>query len=383
MMNHSSYKENLAYFGDIRKMDEMTPMERSTALAKGEDVDRMPVLMMADLVMPELLGTTLKESERSPKSKAELQIAAYQMFGFDGVGMMHGLYSLPIALGGKFDETDDLPKTLLEPPVKDIHDLSCLDLDNVSLENDEAARFAFDAIRYIQEEVGDEISCGMNFTSPFTVSTGVVGTEAFLMACLREPEVATEVLDFVLAAQCKLAKTFLENGISVSTSDPVASCTVVNPKIYRKFAKPYEMRFAEFCSSYTGKPLSIHICGNTTKILTDVADAGFCTFSLDNAVDLAVAKEAIGDRMQLVGNVDPVAMMRQGTPKQIRNSVRDCYKAAWDSPKGFTIHSGCDIPPGAPRENLKVYLEEAKLCAKEQVQGLRNPKESYIWDEMY
>ena len=91
MINNTIYRENLEYFADIRKDDQMTPIERSNALAKGEEVDRMPVQMMADLVLPDLIGTTLKESELSAKSKAELQIAAYHLFGFDGIGMMHGL----------------------------------------------------------------------------------------------------------------------------------------------------------------------------------------------------------------------------------------------------------------------------------------------------
>lgn len=381
MINNTIYRENLEYFADIRKDDQMTPIERSNALAKGEEVDRMPVQMMADLVLPDLIGTTLKESELSAKSKAELQIAAYHLFGFDGIGMMHGLYSLPMAMGGKYTESDHMTKSLTEPPIKDIHDFSGLDLDCIKLENDDAAYKAFDAIRYIQDAVGDEITCGMNFTAPFTVATGVVGVEPFLTACAREPEIAFQVLDFVVQAQCKLAKSFLEAGITVGTSDPVASCTVINPKMYRKYAKPYEMKFAEFCSSYTGRPMSIHICGNTTKILKDVANAGFVTFSLDNMVDLEVAKEKIGDQVHLVGNVDPVAIMMQATPDEVRADVRKCYRKAWDSPKGFTIHSGCDMPYGTPKENMKAYLDEAKKCAKEQAHAYKNPKEHHIWDE--
>lgn len=364
MIDNTIYRENLEYFADIRKNDQMPPIERANAIAKGEEVDRMPVQMMADLVLPELIGSTLKKSELSAKSKAELQIAAYRLFGFDGIGMMHRLYLLPMAMGGKYTESEHMTKSLTEPPIKDIHDLSGLDLDQIKLENDDAAYKAFDAIRYIQDEVGEEITCGMNFTAPFTVATGVVGVESFLVACAKEPEVAFQVLDFVVQAQCKLAKRFLEEGISVGTSDPVASCTVINPKLYRKYAKPYEMKFAEFCSSYTGKPLSIHICGNTTEILKDVADAGFVTFSLDNMVDLADAKEAIGDRVHLVGNVDPVAIMMQATPEEVRRAVRECYKKAWDSPKGFTIHSGCDMPYGTPKENMKAYLDEANVVCK-------------------
>lgn len=379
-MDKAVYQDNLEYFASVRKMDEMTPIERSKALNEGKDVDRMPVLMMADLVLPTLVGTTLRESELSAKSKAELQIAGYKIFGFDGVGMMHGLYSLPMAMGGAYKDEEHLTRTLTEPPIKDIHNLSDCDLDKITLENDTAAYYAYDAIRYVQDAIGDEIPCGMNFTSPFTVATGVVGVRPLLVSCVREPDVARAVLDFVLEAQWKLAEIFLKAGISVSTSDPVASCTLISPRTYRQFAQPYEREFSRRISTYTGKPTSIHICGDTTKILNDIADAGFATFSLDNLVDLKVAKESVGHRMHLVGNVSPVSVMKDATPDVVRHEVRLCYKKAWDSPQGFTIHTGCDLPYGTPRENMYAYLEEAKLCAKDQARALSDGRGSYRWN---
>ena len=104
-MDKYIYKENYEYFRKLRQYDQMTPMERSTAISQGREVDRMPVHIMADLMFPELLGMTVKESELSARSKADLQIYGYRMLGNDSVGMMHGLYSLPIALGGEYVDT--------------------------------------------------------------------------------------------------------------------------------------------------------------------------------------------------------------------------------------------------------------------------------------
>ena len=362
-MDKSVYSENYEYFASLRKYDEMTPLERSEAIAKGEEIDRMPVHIMADLMFPELLGMTVKESEASARDKADLQVYGYRMLGNDSVGMMHGLYSLPIALGGEYVDPDTTTRTLVSPPVKDVHDLSLLDLDNVSMKNDVAARFAFDALRYMREEIGGEINCTMNFTAPFTVASGIVGVEKFLVTLSREPEIAIQIMDFVLEAQFKLAEIFLKDGFSVGTSDPIASNSVISPRQYRQFAMPYEMKFAEKISAYTGKPLGIHICGQTTKILNDVADAGFVSFSMDNMVDLRDAKELVGDRMFLLGNVDPVGVMYHGSPEEISSSVKECYAKAWDSPCGFAIHNGCDLPAGVPKENIFAYMETAKKCA--------------------
>lgn len=380
MVNDAIYKGNLEYFAPVREMDRMTPRERGEALARGDAVDRMPVLIMPDLIMPELMGTTLLESELTPKGKAELQIGAYRMFGVDSVGMMHGLYSLPISLSQSYSDPVHLTRTLERPPMRDIDDVSVLTLENVRFEGDEAVWKAFDAIRYIQDEIGDEIGCGMNFTSPFTVATGMVGVEPFLRAYITKPKKALRILDFVLEAQWKRAEVFLEAGIPVSASDPVASGTVISPRLYRQMAKPYEVEFATRIMSYTKKPLSIHICGDTTSVLTDIADPVFSTFSLDNLVDLGVAKEAIRTGTHLVGNVDPVGTMLEGTTDDVAEAVRDCYRKAWDSPCGFTIDTGCDLPHGTPRKNVYAYLMAAKACARDQAHADAKAPRDYAWN---
>ena len=380
-MDQRLYEENLAYFEEVRELDSMTPKQRAEALARGEEVDRMPIFMMADLVLPGMLGETLKESEESAQKKAELQIAGYRFFGFDGIGMMHGLHSLPIALGGTFSATDHLPPTLMEPPISGLDELSSLKLENVGLRKDDAASKAFDALQIMLDEVGDEIACTMNFTAPFTVAAGILGIDAFLRGLARDGDRIFQLLDFTIDAQTKLAEPFLQAGISVGTSDPVASCDITNPRMYRKFAQPYEIEFAKRIREYTHKPVSIHICGNTTRILSDVADAGFGTFSLDNLVDMAVAKETVGDRMYLVGNVDPIAEMLRGTPESVTQAVYSCYAKTWDSPKGFAIHTGCDMPYGTSNENMKAYLLAAKRCAADQAKLLRGEDIEPIWSQ--
>ena len=72
-MDKYIYKENYEYFKKLRQYDQMTPIERSTAISQGREVDRMPVHIMADLMFPELLGMTVKESELSARSKADIE----------------------------------------------------------------------------------------------------------------------------------------------------------------------------------------------------------------------------------------------------------------------------------------------------------------------
>ena len=348
MYDRDMLRESLDYFEPIRALDEMTPNERSRALAHGESVDRMPIGIMADLTVPRMMGTTFAECEKTARGKAEQQIAAYRLFGADGTGLMYGLHSLAIAYGGAYKQPPNETKVLLDAPLRHPReDVPRLSLDDIVFDEDPNAYVTLEALEMIRDEIGDEVGTGVNFTSPF-----------------------------------KLAEPFLKEGFGVSTCDPVASCTIINPKLYRTYALPSELRFQELVRQYTHAPMHMHICGDTTKILEDVAGGGFSEYSLDNVVDLGVAKERIGDRIRIQGNVDPVGLMELGTPDQIEDKTKECFRKAWDSPKGFQIHSGCDMPFDSSNENIFRYLKVAKTLAAEQARALEDPdpERPHGWD---
>ena len=86
-----------------------------------------------------------------------------------------------------------------------------------------------------------------------------------------------------------------------------------------------------------------HICGDTTKLLETFPEMGIRGVSIDSAVDIAVAKDLVGDKLSIMGNVSPIEILR-GTPESIEQAVIDCFRKCWDNPRGFTIAPGCDIP---------------------------------------
>ncbi|MFC2705132.1 MAG: uroporphyrinogen decarboxylase family protein [Olsenella profusa] len=383
MYDRDMLRESLDYFETIRALDEMTPNERSRALAHGEAVDRMPIGIMADLTVPRMMGTTFAECEKTARDKAEQQIAAYRLFGADGTGLMYGLHSLAIAYGGAYKQPPNETKVLLDAPLRrPREDVPKLSLDDIVFDEDPNAYVTLEALEMIRDEIGDEVGTGVNFTSPFTAASGLVGVETFLRGLIRREEWAPQLIEFTVSALFKLAEPFLKEGFGVSTCDPVASCTIINPKLYRTYALPSELRFQELVRQYTHAPMHMHICGDTTKILEDVAGGGFSEYSLDNVVDLGVAKERIGDKIRIQGNVDPVGLMELGTPDQIEDKTKECFRKAWDSPKGFQIHSGCDMPFDSSNENIFRYLKVAKTLAAEQARALEDPdpERPHGWD---
>ncbi|MDD3895002.1 MAG: uroporphyrinogen decarboxylase family protein, partial [Syntrophomonadaceae bacterium] len=326
----------------MHKDDLMTPIERAKALEKKEPVDRMPISMFYGAPGHSLLGWTRRQEQADARSLADVQKKIYEVFGCDGVSVGYGLHGMPVAFGAVMTDPEHQPQAILENPIKDINDLSMLDLSRVTAETDPTVKKCYEAALILREELGHEVNCGMGFTGAFTCASGLVGTDQLLKSLLRQPEQVHKLLDFITRALLQFAEPFLKEGFSVSIGDPVASGTIIHQKQFQEFVVPYARRFVEGCAAIKPGPMSCHICGDTSKLLNDMADCGYKILSLDNRVDLEFAKEQVGNRVHLIGNVDPISIIFLGTPDQVRAGVRECFKKTWDSPCGFTIATGCD-----------------------------------------
>ena len=348
----------------FHKNDQMTPVERQAALAKGAAVDRYPIAMAYELQAHALLGWTRREAVRSAPNLAEVQKKLYEVFGMDGVSVSYGLHGLAIRYGAVMSDPEQDTPAILEHPIKDIRDLSALDLDDIRLDNDPILKMRFEALKILQDEIGKECPCSVDFGGPFSYAASLVGVNQLLKGLIRYPEQVHKLMRFATDATKILAEPFLKEGAPASLGDPVASGSMITLSMYREFAAPYLKDLIQYFDRFAPQTTMLHICGDTTPMLEEIAGSGCGCFSIDNVVDLEEAKRRIGDKVALTGNVDPMEVMLRGTPDAVRAAVRKCFQKAWDTPKGFTINTGCDTPYGTPIENSLAFVDEARTCAK-------------------
>ncbi len=132
--------------------------------------------------------------------------------------------------------------------------------------------------------------------------------------------------------------------------------------MFEEFAGPYITPVMQRIKG-AGLPAMLHICGKTHRLFEQMADTGADVLSLDQ-VDLAEARERVGDRVTLMGNVRPAQTLLNGTPEQVEAEVRECLEKALDSPKGFILASGCEVPLNAPFENVEALMAAARKYGK-------------------
>jgi len=216
-----------------------------------------------------------------------------------------------------------------------------------------------EALQRVLQEVGSEVPVTGALTGPFTNASFLIGAEQLTRLLLKNPGAVHRLCELALESTIAYADAMIDLGGTPSLTDAMSSSTVISPKQFREFSLPYLKKLIDHIGS-RGKKVTLHICGKTRPIWRDMVDSGAVCLSIDNAADLAEAKQEVGDRVRLMGNVPPSEVMLQGTPAEVRNAVFRCAAKAWDSPRGLIVASGCSLPTETPFANITAMLDAVR-----------------------
>lgn len=337
--------------------DKMTPIERATAIARGEMADRLPCNPNVANGVARIYGCRISEFNHSARTIADAQIASYRRFGYDGVRIFTDLFPWAEAMGAKINFPADNTADLATPALEDIVQIDSL--ESADPYKDGRLPIHIEAMKYLIDELGKEVSCVGGIVGPFTNAFFLLGIEKMSKLFFTNPEVVHRACQVSLETCIRYAQAIIDVGLTPTISEPMSSCTIVGPKHFREFGEPYLKKLVQYIT-LKGKPVTMHICGKTDKIWEDIVVMGIAGFSVDNVVNLQKCKEQIGDRVKILGHVDPSAVMYAGTPADVREAVINCVQQAWDSPKGYVIMSGCSLPVETPLRNIEAMMDAAR-----------------------
>lgn len=342
--------------------DEMTPIERFTAFEAGKEIDRIPCCPIIGEAATSLIGTTVTEFCHSSKLMSNMEISLYKTFHHDSVGVGPDLFGIAEAMGTVLTfPKNDIPYVNI-PIVKHYSDID--KLVPVNPYKDGRLPLFLEAVKMIKDEVGSEVGVGSSVGGPFTTAASLRGTENFLKDMVKNPEAVHKLLRIATESALIYIEALSKIGVKPSIPEPIGSGTVISAKQFRTFVKPYLTMYMDKIIELYGSGPTLHICGNTKDIWEDMADTGAKTLSIDNIVSLEEAKKTVGKRVIIMGNVKPVETMYNGDRAKIFEDVKECLRQAYDSPKGYILSTGCQLPMGTPMENIQHFMDVARIYGK-------------------
>ncbi len=349
-MNYKELLIDLENYKDI-----MTDAERMTAYYKGEVVDRIPYKLIGPDVSAPLYGYSIGEFRNSLDIQCEVMDKLEKEFGFSGIDISLGLKAIGEALGSTLEFPEEGMDFISEFVLDDYEKLDTIDIVNPY--KDGRLPDLLDKIKFLKKHYPNKsISTGV--AGPFTTAAAIRKPENVLRDVIKNKENLHQLLDLgVKSSLAWVEAVCTEVGpIAVSIADPVGSLSLINVKQFEEFSKPHLKNLVDGIKNITGKSPSIHICGRSKGIWKHVAELGVSMWSIDNIEDLEEAKIEVGDIVAISGNVPPVEVMKYGTIDDVINSVKECLIKGSDSPKGYMLYSGCQVPLGTPRENILAFI---------------------------
>ncbi len=339
----------------------MTPLERCFAVLNGGTPDRVPVIPQAFMFSLETAGVRMGEVVRNASRMAEAQVISQERYGYDGCIVDFDDATLAEACGAKVIFRDDEPAVVdeSEPRLRTLADVATLKVPDP--QKDARLPIWLETTHALVERTGNRIFImGRADQGPFTLACLLRGAQQFFLDLMSGEDTGaiTGLIDYCRRACAVFAKAQKDAGAhATSIGDAYASPNLISPRMYRQYALPAEIELVREVQEY-GIPMSLHICGNTSAILADMAGTAARILEIDWKVDMGAARCLVPPETILMGNVNPSDPMVLGTPSEVTDAARKVIRDTGG--RGLILSSGCALGRDTRPENMQALVAAAR-----------------------
>jgi len=338
----------------------MSSLCRVRAVLEGRIPDRLPVIPQSFMFAAKSGGYNIGQINRDPAMMAKCHVESWEKFGYDGCIIDVDDAALAEACGASVVYREDSVAVVKEstPCLKDLRDIDFLQMPD-PLKDGRLYQW-LETTQRVSERIGKEaLVMGRADQGPFSLLCLLRGAQQFMIDLITEEEnVILHALEWTAKVHSKFAKAQLEAGAHVtSMGDAYASPNLISPAAYHKFAYPMEKQVVEIVQTQN-HPYSIHICGDTTKIIEDMGKTHAKILEIDWKLDMGVARRRVPESTILMGNVNPSDPLYLGTPKQVDEKVKEIIEKT--KGKGVIISSGCALGANTRPENMTAMIHAAE-----------------------
>jgi len=328
-----------------------------------QPVDRTPLWMMrqAGRYLPEYRATRQQAGSfldlcKNTELACEVTLQPLRRYPMDAAILFSDILTVPDALGlGLYFETGEGPR--FRKTVRNAEDIAQLN----RFKADDDLAYVMDAVRTIRRELGGSVPLIGFSGSPWTLATYMVeGQSSKDFANVKtmaydQPEVMHELLSVLADAVADYLTAQVEAGAqALQIFDTWGGS--LSAAAYKEFSLKYMQRIvARLPKEADGRavPVIVFTKGGG-QWLNSIADCGAQAVGIDWTTDIATARQTVGDRVALQGNMDP--MMLFASPERIREEVASIL-AGFGHGSGHVFNLGHGITPGVNPDHVTAFVD--------------------------
>jgi len=333
----------------------MTGKDRILAKLRGEPTDSLPMMPITMMFAADLAGAHYRDYALDHRVLADAQVAVAERFDFDYVSAISDPAREACDLGAAVAWFDDQPPAIVESRAL-LDEKGKLDgLRLPSLDAPGRMRDRVEAVRLLAEHAGATRVVEGWVEGPCAMSADLRGLNTLMLDFSDDVPFVETLFDFTVRMEAEFARAQVEAGATlIGVGDAAAS--LVGPKLYARYVLPCEQRLIAAIHAL-GVPVRLHICGNTKRIVEGMGQTGAEIIDLDFPTPLGHARRAMRETQVLLGNIDPVRELRDGTPASVEAALAECHRQAGAA---YICGAGCEVPRGTPYANVEAMARFAR-----------------------
>ena len=287
-----------------------------------------PVWMMrqAGRYLPEYCATRKRAGSflelcKSPDMATEVTLQPLDRFPLDAAILFSDILTVPDAMGlGLYFSEGEGPK--FERPLRDEAAIKALRVPDVGKD----LRYVTDAVSQIRKALNGSVPLIGFSGSPWTLSCYMVegaGSDDYARVktlMYKEPKLMHHILEVTAQAVTQYLNAQIEAGAqAVMIFDSWGGA--LSHAAYHEFSLPYMQRIvAGLKREHDGVKIPVIAFTKGGGLWLDsIADIGCDAVGLDWAMDIGVARQKVGHKVALQGNIDPAVLF--ATPEVIRTET--------------------------------------------------------------
>ncbi len=337
----------------------------------GKETPYTPVWMMrqAGRYLPEYMKVRAEAGSfldlcHDPKKAAEVTLQPVDIVGVDAAILFSDILVIPDEMGMDLSFVKgEGPK--FSDPIKTQEDL-----DRLVKGKDAADKltYVYDTIKIVKEEL-DKRNDGTAFIgfcgAPWTLATYMIegqGTKTYNI-CKKMMYTNPELLHNILHEVTQVVKYYMEKQIEsgidvVQIFDSWAAA--IEPSKYDEFSWKYMVEIADYLKSkYPDTPIIMFPKGVASFVERGLVYGNFDVFGVDWSTPMALAKEKLGEKYVLQGNMEPCRLYSKEATTECVEALAEIMK---DGRHIFNLGHG--ILPDVPVENAIHFVKECKRASK-------------------
>jgi len=304
----------------------------------------------------QLTGTSIKQNQFNHLVQFQTLSRLYDRFRPDAMFFLMDLSVEASALGLPVRFPLEETPSVESHPVQTLADLA--QFEKINILGDGRVMVYLETLRHMR--VALPCPVGAYVIGPLTLAGLLAGANELALKSILEEEFFDKLLNFSYRVVMHYASALREEGADmIMVLEPTA--VIFGPQQFRKSLTPL---YREMVGVFDDVEIILHVCGDTTHLLREMADTGVAGLSLDSMVSLPQAASVAGENVLLIGNISPVGML-QNTDQEIYVETYRLLEAMKNFPL-FVLSTGCDLPQDVPLTNIEAFFKAGRDWRQEE-----------------